>query len=359
MYKWWQNWLTNNQHFTKENSDYRRIVMINVTLSLMILVLLGYGVFNIVTVDYKLAIAEFIAAIIAIALLVFFKLTHRIETTSMIGTGLLLSALTAVMLLDEQQTYIYVWALTMPAVSFFILGRIRGIIASLLFGVFTALLIIFYAPANGGPAFELFGFINLFGPYVATSVIIGYFEVSRMDSLEEMRKINKELRILSETDKLTSIYNRLKLDEALNQEIRKAEQSRKPLSIIMIDVDNFKVINDTYGHLMGDSVLTQTAYLLRKEVGNTKIIGRWGGEEFLIICPYTDLETAGNLARKLGKLIEVFSFDGKATITISLGVASYHPGDTIETIIRRADHALYEAKNRGKNRAHESQEKAV
>ena len=354
MIKWWRNWFTNNQRFTKENSDYRRIVMINATLSLMIIVLFGFGIFNIVIKNYPTAISELITASIAVGILIYFKTTHAIKITSLLGIFLLLIALTLVILFDPHQIYIYMWTLTVPAVTFFVLGQVGGAIVSIIYSIFITLLIIFYAPVRSNVPFDIIDFINLIGPYIATTIIIGYFELSRTTSLNELKSINRDLHILSITDKLTSLSNRYKLDETLSQEISKAEKSLKPLSVIMTDVDDFKLINDTYGHLMGDSILAQTAYLLSKEVGPNKTIGRWGGEEFLIICPHTDIEAAGKLARRLGNLIENVIFDGKANITISLGTSAYVPGDTSETIIRRADRALYEAKKRGKNRTHES-----
>lgn len=355
MIKWWRNWFTNNQRFTKENSDYRRIVMINATLSLMIIVLFGYGFFNIFIKNYPTAISELVGCVLAIGILIYFKTTHNIKLTSLLGIILLLIALTTVILLDNDQIYIYMWTLAVPAVSLFVLGQVIGSIISIVYGIFIAMLLIFYAPIRSSIPFDIIDYINIIGPYIVTSIIIGYFELSRTTSLNELKSINRDLHTLSITDKLTSLFNRYKLDETLSIEIARVEKSLKPLSVIMADVDDFKTINDTYGHLMGDSVLAQVAYLLSKEVGTNKTIGRWGGEEFLIICPHTDIEAAGKLARRLGKTIENVTFDGKANITISLGVSAYIPGDTSETIIRRADRALYEAKKRGKNRAHESE----
>lgn len=143
---------------------------------------------------------------------------------------------------------------------------------------------------------------------------------------------------------------RRKLDEFICVEVEKAHLDAKPLSFILVDIDFFKKVNDTYGHQVGDYVLKTTAGLLDYHIKKSDMIGRYGGEEFLIICPDTDKESATVLAEKLRKTVLEHTFDIVGQKSISLGVAQLAAHECGDEILRRADNALYEAKNGGRNR---------
>ena len=166
---------------------------------------------------------------------------------------------------------------------------------------------------------------------------------------EELENANSELTLLSEIDKLTQICNRMKLDKVLTVEIKKSSLSQTDFSVILLDVDQFKTINDTLGHIAGDQVLVELASTLKEKVRKTDTVGRWGGEEFLLILPLADLEQACSVAEKLRAEISAHVFPGGKQLTCSFGVASYCEGDNADTLISRADKALYQAKNNGKN----------
>ena len=167
---------------------------------------------------------------------------------------------------------------------------------------------------------------------------------------EELLAKNKELEQLAVTDRLTNLYNRLYLDHALARELSLAQRAGEPFSLIMIDVDRFKAINDALGHLTGDQVLKAIADILRARVRATDIAGRWGGEEFLLICPGTSIEGAAEVAETLRKLIEESDCRAVARCTASFGIASFRDGDSVTTLVSRADQALYRAKENGRNR---------
>ncbi len=160
----------------------------------------------------------------------------------------------------------------------------------------------------------------------------------------------KELEILSATDRLTGVYNRLKLDESLGAELERSNRYGNALSIILLDIDHFKAVNDTYGHQAGDKVLCRLAALFKERVRRTDILGRWGGEEFMILCPETDIASAGALAEQLRLAIEDAPFPVGGKVTVSFGVARHKGGDTVGSVISRADEALYRAKQKGRNR---------
>ncbi len=177
--------------------------------------------------------------------------------------------------------------------------------------------------------------------------VIFVFIIYRQNHL---KKHNRELEILSITDKLTGIYNRLKLDEVMLYEKNLFDRFNRPLSIILFDIDDFKRVNDTFGHKVGDEVLQNIAKIILKNKRKTDILGRWGGEEFLIICHETDIKGAIELAEKFRKAIYSYDFKGIHQLSASFGVAEFKKGDSIEKVFIKVDDSLYKAKKDGKNR---------
>lgn len=159
----------------------------------------------------------------------------------------------------------------------------------------------------------------------------------------------KEVERLSEIDKLTGIYNRRKLDEYMGSELDRAKRYHQPLSFVMLDIDHFKNINDTYGHPVGDTTLQTLAKILADNVRKSDILGRYGGEEFLIICPETHGNETALLAEKLRVCVENHIFSDINSMTISIGVAEFKDTDTVKALLERSDKALYQAKHNGRN----------
>ncbi len=165
-------------------------------------------------------------------------------------------------------------------------------------------------------------------------------------------KTEKELKRLSEVDPLTGAYNRNKYKEIIGKEMDRAKRHKYPLSAIMTDVDFFKAINDTYGHVTGDEVLKDIVSLIMKNIRSEDYLIRWGGEEFLIIAPYASLNNAYLLSEKLRIQAELQYFSSKGImITLSFGIAELIENENEISFIKRADNALYKAKNSGRNRS--------
>ena len=173
-------------------------------------------------------------------------------------------------------------------------------------------------------------------------------ELSEAYALLALKSV--ELEKASITDALTGLFNRRRLDEAFAHELDRTQRYAKPVSLIISDVDHFKSVNDTHGHQAGDEVLQTMAGVLRHGVRAVDIVGRWGGEEFLVICPDTDLDGALALAEKLRAAIETTAFPGIGNATSSFGIAQYRDGESFKDIVARADTALYRAKIGGRNR---------
>ena len=172
---------------------------------------------------------------------------------------------------------------------------------------------------------------------------------------KKVQERTHELKLLAVTDPLTQLYNRRYFSSASNDVLFIAKRKQENLSLIMIDIDKFKNVNDTYGHKIGDDVLIEFANLLKSTQRKSDIACRFGGEEFVILLPTTDIEVATKVAQKLRKKTENFSIalDSNKSVkfTISLGVSSVDLENevNIELALQRADNALYEAKNEGRN----------
>ncbi|MFW0693847.1 diguanylate cyclase [Aliarcobacter butzleri] len=169
---------------------------------------------------------------------------------------------------------------------------------------------------------------------------------------EELLVKNAELLRLSITDNLTKLYNRVKLDKSLQEEMNRSLRYNTNFSIILLDIDYFKKVNDNFGHQVGDEVLIESAQILSKNIRNVDILGRWGGEEFLVICPETKIEDAIKVASHINEAIKLHKFSTYPnTITMSLGVASFNKDiKNIDDIILNADKALYQAKEEGRDK---------
>jgi polar amino acid transport system substrate-binding protein len=165
-----------------------------------------------------------------------------------------------------------------------------------------------------------------------------------------LERENVNLEHLSATDPLTRMPNRRRLEARLEEELERARRHGRPLALIFLDLDRFKGINDTLGHQAGDRVLTALAELIRQRLRLSDIFGRWGGEEFLVICPETDGDSAAALAERVREAVAAHDFGNRVRLTISLGVAAREEGDVRYSIFRRVDVALYAAKAAGRNR---------
>jgi len=161
---------------------------------------------------------------------------------------------------------------------------------------------------------------------------------------------NRELAHLSEIDVLTQLYNRRKIDQVMQESLDSAQRNDSPLALILLDIDHFKSINDRYGHQMGDEVIQHLAEQLKDNVRGNDTIGRWGGEEFLIICPDLTADKAMKLSERLRAAIATIRPSNGTQVTGSFGITFLQADDTTATLLKRADDALYQSKDNGRNR---------
>jgi diguanylate cyclase (GGDEF)-like protein len=189
-------------------------------------------------------------------------------------------------------------------------------------------------------------YLNLAICLVITAVVLLFTWIA-------LNHYQRRLQEMASTDKLTGLYNRQVFDILMEQALNEYQRLPKPISLLLLDVDHFKQVNDRYGHMEGDHVLRELTPLIRSCLRRSDLAFRWGGEEYLIMLRGSTADDAVGVAEKLRAAVAEYRFlvGGNITnITVSIGVAEYVPGDTADTLVSRADEGLYAAKNLGRNK---------
>lgn len=208
-----------------------------------------------------------------------------------------------------------------------------------------------HAAATVGSRSPFEGFHSLGQFYIASASFIAvlYFFTGMKEQLRKSQERADQMALLAWTDPLTGVPNRRRVEVLLEGEIRRAARYDLPLSLITLDLDDFKRLNDTYGHDAGDAALVEAARLVGSCLRASDGFGRWGGEEFTVVAPETAVGDAWRLADRIRAAIQGHDFGGHR-LSASFGVATYRPDDNVSTLIKRSDLALYRAKRLGKNR---------
>lgn len=251
----------------------------------------------------------------------------------------------------------------------------KGILPALILSFFISLIAIHYTLNGMGP-FSIYNndvttiYLQEFiASLISTIIFIGALLKEKSNAnnkLEELNKIleikieektkslveaNENLTKLVSKDFLTNIYNRRAMSEYISHEIIKSKRYKNDLSLISLDIDFFKKINDNYGHQVGDAVLIEISKILTENIRKADILGRWGGEEFMILLPQTNKDNAYIVAENLRKKVEKYKFKNIGTLSISLGVTKFKFDENIIEFINRTDEAMYKAKKYGRNKA--------
>lgn len=190
---------------------------------------------------------------------------------------------------------------------------------------------------------------------VFTLILVKFYSLNRSLKAEIQHRValEAELKRLAITDYSTGVYNRRGFLELFERELKRTDRKATPLSLIELDLDHFKQINDTYGHAAGDKALLMVSSICRGIVRGIDIIGRMGGEEFMIILPETDSTGARSVAERILEKVAASSLElddgGEVTVTVSIGIATRRPDEDMESFMHRADNAMYKAKERGRN----------
>lgn len=205
--------------------------------------------------------------------------------------------------------------------------------------------------------------VNIVGSIILISVLLGHivYHLNRSNYFQarELRRQQQHIQKLADEDQLTGLYTRREFENRYREEFERTERYGTKLSVVMIDLDHFKEINDTYGHPVGDEVLETMGTLIDEKTRSSDVCGRYGGEEFALVLPETPLKGARITSERLRKVLAEQTFeteDGEEfTVTCSIGIAEYSPSfDDPEVLLEQADDALYEAKETGRNQVVEA-----
>jgi diguanylate cyclase (GGDEF)-like protein len=209
---------------------------------------------------------------------------------------------------------------------------------------------LFLVLAGAGIWLELTHFLDA-SPWLHAAVIFLFNLLLLLGCIAVIRSaVSDRLEYYASVDPLTGIMNRISFWRVLEREIRRVERYRRPLAMIMLDIDHFKALNDLRGPQVGDRVLTAMAAEIKKNIREIDFFARIGGEEFLILAPETEQEKAVNLAEKIRETVAAAPFPEAGPITVSLGVAQFCAGDRADLLLKRVDEALTRAKAQGRNR---------
>ena len=195
--------------------------------------------------------------------------------------------------------------------------------------------------------FDSLYLIQFIVPLLIVLVILIFFNYRLKNEVKVRKKIEKELSKFANKDSLTNIYNRRKIEELCENELKRSERYNSNLSLIFFDLNDFKLINDLSGHHQGDDVLIKIADVVSNNIRSTDYFGRWGGDEFLIVLPHTDLLQTEKIIRTLENKISEINFNLKENLKVScsFGLCQYAPKDTLDSLLKKADESMYSIKN--------------
>lgn len=329
--------------FAGDYRRFRRAQLLNFFLVLMAFVLLIASAFNWLTVQfYLISIIE--AVLAASCLWAYYWFRTRLD---LVVPGWIVSTITGfisitLLIYTKGQLDSYSLTIIYPLIAYPMHGTRKG---SLAYGVFSLAVIgtIAYGWTHWyfvSPVSTLF---NVLVVLIIGGGIIAYYEFTRNEALI---RINEAAM----TDPLTGIWNRTMFDQVLDREIAKSQRYHSPFSLILSDLDHFKMINDSYGHHIGDCVLKEYADIIRERKRSSDHLSRWGGEEFALILPNTRLDEAETVVMALTDAVRRHRFEHVGRITVSMGVGEFNHCTTRDEFFRAIDQALYNAKQRGRDR---------
>ena len=340
--------------FSPDSEQYRKLIILNISLYVTCFTLIVFSslqnfVFN--TSNYMINTIELISGLIIIYALYDLKYHQNIERIAKLTTATLFLFLLSFIYINQNQSFGIIWMIFLPIYAMTVNGPKLGL--QITFGFLTILLLLAYNSIGHWQSglWDQMSFIRLTVASLILTFIIYANERSLATARRQEQLALEELRKLSTLDELTQIANRRSLNKELSSMIHRADRYESPLCIALFDIDNFKQINDQYGHLAGDAVLQQLADIVKHELRCTDILGRWGGEEFLVILPQDDLTSTRLMSEKLRQTIAKTVFTGtEGHITCSFGITQFEKSLNLDQMIERADKALYLAKDAGKNK---------
>lgn len=308
------------------------------------------------TFSLAIAVLDAIAFLITVIALIDLHKNKVIQRANMVGVGNLFFLLLTFVYMSQANKFSIIWTIFFPIFTIPLLGHKKGLVVSTIY--YCILFVLAYRGIGvwDDGAWNRISFLRFFLSSTVLTYLMYAYESAFYHANQELRKIHEkeiqyleELQYLSTTDPLTGLFNRRRMYEALELQMNNTQRYQEQFSLIIFDIDDFKHINDHYGHNVGDDVLKAIAESVKNIVRKTDYVCRWGGEEFLVLLPKIKQEDAVVIAEKLRVEIEALLYPQGLHVTCSFGVAQYKEGIAINDLINSADQALYHAKKIGKN----------
>ncbi len=333
--------------FPKESREYRRARFIRSATWPLMLLMFGYVIYNIIGGDWRMVALE------AGSMLLLWYVGHNLSTERRLNQAgwIMLLWFTFMIILfvfrGKAETYSYVWLFGASLMAFPILGTKKGLLFSLV--VYVPVAILFFLQAF--QRISVYSLANLILALSMLIIIVFYYENGHEAAEKALDEKQQKLEFLATTDRLTGLRNRLYIEEFIEAQFKKAKAEKDKVfwSILLLDIDHFKTVNDSYGHQQGDIILQAVAKHLREEVKDNGVVARWGGEEFLVTLYGYNLSEAVALAEEIRHLVSSTPEGDRLKITLSAGVSTYKAEDNYDSLLKRADDGLYYAKMRGRD----------
>lgn len=329
-------------HVDAQNGRYRYLqVLLSMILSVITVSVffIGYNLF----VQFYFPFVVIHSSVALISLLSLYLLLHKkqVRLAALLQMSLGVAECFLVMLDAGNQEYTLAFLIVIPVGAVFLLGYVIGGLFSL--GFFIAFSWLCYDNWNDWQPspFDLASYVNLSAAFVIVFIVACLYESTRVAAHRQLIEANRKLAAQVYTDVLTGLYNRRYFEDLLME-------TDKPLLMALVDVDDFKQINDNFGHDMGDEVLREVAKIMKDTMGEAGVVARWGGEEFVLLYHDNNLHNFINKLEDIRDAIAQHVFPMQRLVTISLGGSVHEPADH-RSSLRRIDSALYEAKASGKN----------
>ncbi|MCG6211174.1 GGDEF domain-containing protein [Vibrio furnissii] len=335
--------INQNLQLTHDDEQYRRIYLNCASALLLAANNVFFLFYNTVIDFYPPLIYAHLVTFAVVCLSQYLLFVKRKTRTSALLLTCVIALLTHFYMFDEgNREYALIFGLITPVVAIALLPRKISLpFIAIQFAVFNGLILSnmqTWQPVEDNVA----SYINLVVVWITLALIIWYFEASRLHAYRKMNEANLKLEKLAMTDSLTGVFNRHYIE-------RRIAHSTRPFHVAMIDVDNFKLVNDQFGHVAGDGVLKGIADVLKQSFANIGIVGRWGGEEFIVLLTEGSDEDIYRLTEQARAKVAATPFGIQVPVSISIGLAHHDLGD-YEATLRKVDKALYSAKSEGKNR---------
>ncbi|MCL4410460.1 MAG: GGDEF domain-containing protein [Firmicutes bacterium] len=326
------------------NSERHQLRLLRIVLVVLFIFSCAIGSLNVFVFNaYQIATFNFISAAASVLIWFYLRSTSNLRVASWLLIAAVLFNLSAFIGSSKGAAYSIIWVTVLPPLAFFLLGRRAGSWVTGIAFLGTVAFLVLYLRTLPEVNFTAGAILNIAEVMLVLWLIFRFYEGSRSAAYAELER-------LSVIDKLTGVYNRSKLDQLLEGHIQLAARAGMPLCVILFDIDHFKRVNDRYGHLHGDLVLQQVTSAIQGAVRQTDEFGRWGGEEFLLLCPATSVADGMVLANKLREVVSAAVETDDGELTISAGLTCVDSLTSPAAAIREADHALYAAKSSGRNK---------